>query len=337
MTSQNPPRPMPRQITQLTLFASSTSETSAEISALRTVNVEGLQKVQRFRNALEERGVLYRDFKDTAEFIELAKAHLFDLIVKEWEGAKWASVDAPAQKLPLKPQRPEAVLDKRSAGNAAGPINRASESKGNTLPDEDDFDESDEDEPGLLDHVENLHLATSALAETFKNMSGHMEAVGNKFAKRTEEINTVQHSQAKARTADGDTQRHNALQLRKIINGAADDIQDFVSELAQDVNAYRADNRVMLSEFSALLAARRELNAEKDDTTELDSLLKLMETMKTVRGKVGGFQDVIQKTPALTRHYRGAKRRGVSMLGELIAEISFSIDELESIAQELRG
>ena len=439
MPLQNsPPKTMSRKITQLTLFASSTSETSAEISALRTViealnkqldsthainirmlawpddvrpgvnrdsqseitrqvagydiylgllgtrfgtptarsksgtqeefeaalarfkadttsvrllfyfkksltgidpyklDVKELGKVQRFRDDLEARGVLYCDFEATEHFIELVKAHLFDLIVKEWrENDRWASIDGPAPKPPPNQERPEAVLDKRSGGNAAKPMTRAHESKRHALPDEEDLEESDEDEPGLLDHVQNLHSASNAMVETFQNMSEHITTVGKKLAKRTEEIGAVQQSQAKARKADGATQQHNAIQFKTIINGAADDILNFVSELSQDVNAYRADNRVMLSEFHALLAVRQELNTENNDATERDSLLQLIETMKTVKGQVGGFQDVMQKTPALTKQFKRARRRGVSMLGELIAEISFSIDETEALAQEL--
>ena len=107
---------------------------------------------------------------------------------------------------------------------------------------------------------------------------------------------------------------------------------EFVGDLAQDVNAYRVDNRVMLSDLRGMLAGRLELNSGKDNNYEdLETLRNLIETMKTVTGQVGGFQKAMQEAPALTGKFRNARRRGVSMLGELIAEISFSIDETEDI------
>ena len=300
------------------------------------LDVEGLRKVQRFRDNLKERGVLYRDFDATEEFIDLVKTHLFDLIVKEWraETENWATVNAPAEPRALVQKQPRALPD-TTGGNAAGPRNRASESKKDPPPDEDNLEDDDEDGLGLLDHVENWHSVIEAMTATFENMSRHIGLVGEKISKRTKEIGEVQQSQAKARTADGATQRRNVTRFRRIINGAADDIAEFVGDLAQDVNAYRVDNRVMLSELRALLAARRELNSGEDnDDKELKTLRNLIETMKTVKGQVGGFQTSMQEAPALTGRFKSARRRGVSMVGELIAEISFSIDETEGIIDD---
>ena len=173
------------------------------------------------------------------------------------------------------------------------------------------------------------------MTATFENISVHIKLVGEKFSRRTEEIGEVQQSQAKARTADGATQQRNVVKFKDIINGAADDIMEFVGDLAKDVNAYRVDNRVMLSDLRGLLAARQELNRDKDvnNGEEFKTLQNLIETMKAVKGQVGGFQKSMQEAPGLTRKFKSARRRGVSMLGELIAEMSFSIDETEDIVK----
>ena len=303
------------------------------------LDVGELQKVQRFRGDLEARGVLYRDFENTDGFIDLVKTHLFDLIAEEWhaEAGKWTSVDTPTQPPTPMQERPQAELDTRSS-NAARPKNRTSDSKSKALPDEDDPEDSDEDEGddlGLLDHAENLHSVVNAMSVTFTSMSEHITLVGSKISERTKEIGDVKQSQAKARTvANSATQQRNVSRFKDIINGAADDIIEFVRDLAQDVTVYRVDNRVMLSELCALLAARRELGVATDDSNEdLTALLTLVETMKTVKGQVGGFQRAMQEAPALTGKFKKARGRGVSMIGELIAEISFSIDEIEAIVK----
>lgn len=295
------------------------------------LNAEELRQVQRFRDNLKARGVLYRDFADTGEFIELVKTHLFSLIVEEWENDKWTLVNTQAQEPPIKQQRPKAVLDDGS-GDTGKPKTGVGESTGHAPPDEDDLEESDE-ALGFLDHVENLHSTCNALVKTFNNMSEHIILVGKKFVKRTEEINAVKQSLAKSRTADGPGQQRNASQLKQIINVAADDLEQFAGELIQDVDAYRTDNRVMLSALRAVLATRQELDL--DGSKELTSLLELVVNMKTVKDQVGGFQQAMRNAPALTGRFKKARRRGVSMLGELIAEVSFSIDEVEVMTREL--
>ena len=117
--------------------------------------------------------------------------------------------------------------------------------------------------------------------------------------------------------------------LGTVTNLAAADLSEFVSEFGKDVVAYRADNRDMLVAFRGIVAGRREFG-QKDDE-ELEALTTLVGTLKTVRETVGGFQRSMHEMPAFTRDFRKARRRGVSMLAELIAELSFSIAEIEGI------
>ena len=173
------------------------------------LDVEGLKKVKDFRDDLKARGVIYCDFDDTEEFVDLVKKHVFDLIVDEWCSAteKWAPADTPAQPPALvQEQHSIAALDTTSGG-AARPKNRASKSNKSAPPDEDDLEDADEDGLGLLDHVENLHSVTKTMTVTLGNMSKHIKLVGEKISKRAKEMGEVQ--QAKARTADGATRQRN--------------------------------------------------------------------------------------------------------------------------------
>ena len=293
----------------------------------------GYRKVQRFRRDLIARGVLYRDFEDVEKLIDLVKAHLFSLIVEEWKTDKWAQVDAPIETPSLKEGAPRVVVDKRSS-NGAKPRDRASKSTRSTTLDEEDLEEPDEEDFGLLDHAEKFHSAAAAMVKTFSDMSTHITLISDKMAKRTAEVDDVMKSGAQSRTANANTQQHDVSLFKKIVDGAARDLADFVGELAQDVNTYRSDNRVMLAELRAMLAKKRELVSDGNDEQELASLRELIDTMNTVKGQVAGFQKAMQETPALTKRFRSARRQGVSMLGELIAEMSFSIDETLAITGE---
>jgi uncharacterized protein DUF4062 len=65
-----------------------------------------LQKVRNFRDSLGECGVLYQDFKDTAEFTELVRKHLHNLIVDEWKDSRWSHVEI---RTPAKSESPAAA------------------------------------------------------------------------------------------------------------------------------------------------------------------------------------------------------------------------------------
>src|ERR1017187_6763465 len=56
------------------------------------LDLDQLQRVRRFREALPARGVLYRDFKDTADFANLVSDHLYNLVIEEWKGQHWSPV-----------------------------------------------------------------------------------------------------------------------------------------------------------------------------------------------------------------------------------------------------
>ena len=282
------------------------------------LDIDGLQKVQRFRHDLNARGVLYRDFEDVEQLIDLVKAHLFSLIVEEWETDKWAEVDAPVETPSPKERAPRVVVDKRSS-NGAKPRDRASKSTRSTTLDEEDIEEPDEEDFGLLDHAEKFHSATASMVKTFSDMSTHITLIGDKMTKRTAEIDSVMKARAKSRTASTNTQRTDVSRLKQIIDGAARDVADFVGELAQDVNTYRSDNRVILAELRAMLSQRREFVSDGNDDQGLASLRELIDTMKTVKSQVADFQKAMQKAPALTKDFKSARRQGVSMLGELIA------------------
>ena len=55
------------------------------------LDVEQLSRVRGFRDSLSAKGVIFRDFKDTAAFSELVNEHLYHLIVDEWRGEEWCA------------------------------------------------------------------------------------------------------------------------------------------------------------------------------------------------------------------------------------------------------
>ena len=273
------------------------------------MDLDQLQKVRDFRITLRTRGVLSRDFKGTEHFVSLVRKHIFDLVVTEWQDGAWASAE-------------NADDDSDTDGDDDPLISADAETINEA--------EEDDDEPGFLDYVTHLNAVTDSLVATCKNISTHIGAIGTKFSERTEEVNAVKEAQVLARAKrNRKAERYNVERFRTVTNLAAADLSEFVSEFGKDVVAYRADNRDMLVAFRGIVAGRREFGQK--DEEELEGLTTLVGTLKTVREAVGGFQRSMHEMPAFTRDFKKARRRGVSMLAELIAELSFSIAEIEGI------
>ena len=80
-----------------------------------SIDPNQLQKVQDFRQRLGGRGVLYQNFRDTAEFTQLVREHLDSLIIDEWQDSKWSEAVAPLQK-ESNPSAQEIPLVQRQPG-----------------------------------------------------------------------------------------------------------------------------------------------------------------------------------------------------------------------------
>jgi hypothetical protein len=55
------------------------------------------------------------------------------------------------------------------------------------------------------------------------------------------------------------------------------------------------------------------------------------------REKVMGFQSSVSGLPALTGRFRRSRRRAAAALGELVAEMSFTISEASTIVKDMGG
>ncbi len=67
------------------------------------------------------------------------------------------------------------------------------------------------------------------------------------------------------------------------------------------------------------------------------ALAKLIPVIHESREQVMGFQTSISRVPALTGRFKRSRRRAAAILGELVAEMSFSIQEVTALLEEMGG
>jgi hypothetical protein len=75
----------------------------------------------------------------------------------------------------------------------------------------------------------------------------------------------------------------------------------------------------------------------RDTAGDRRALAGLVVATTESREKVMGFQSSVSGLPALTGRFRRSRRRAAAALGELVAEMSFTISEASTIVKDMGG
>ncbi len=308
------------------------------------VDLQQLQSVREFRDSLPGRGVLYRDFKDTPEFVQIVRENLHHLIIDEWREGSWTELRLGDHLMtkPTVPGRPAMAGD--SASTAATSDHDAvvcqdqslAEAAPSTKSDVSSEEESDE-ELGLLEVMEELQRAVASLTDTVARIGEHTVRIGARFGDRTEESSRLTEQQAQLEHIGGSRAKQEYLaKARELVNQAAVDLEQYADDMNADLLRFRADIRAMLLSMRRAIALQREFEASPDQLNDNRTALRtLVDTMTTSRTEITVFQASVARMPPLTGRFKRARKKATAMLGELIAEIQFSIEEGNTILVEL--
>ena len=306
------------------------------------VDLQQLQSVREFRDSLPGRGVLYRDFKDTPEFIQIVRENLHHLIIDEWHEGSWTELPPGDLTRPTAPGRPAMAGD--SATSAATSHDAAvvcpdpslAEAAPRAKSDVSREEEIDE-ELGLLEVMEELQRAVASLTDTVARIGEHTVRIGAQFRDRTEETSRLTEQQAQLEHIGGSRAKQEYLaKARELVNQAAVDLEQYADDMNADLLGFRADIRAMLLSMRRAIALQREFEASPDQLNDHRTALRtLVETMTTSRTEITVFQASVARMPPLTGRFKRARKKATAMLGELIAEIQFSIEEGNTILVEL--
>lgn len=294
-----------------------------------------LQKVRRFRETITSRGVLYRDFRDTAEFIGLVQDHLYNLVVDEWQGQHWSPV-LPADYRPSRGAEDGAPAA-QSQDESAVPISISgpgglAEGKAPDLPISPSPDE--DEEPGFLEYMEGFHEAANVLSEVMTQILRNTERVNEQIRARTAETEALQQQHGVVRHVGGSrSQQEFVARARENVDRAAGDLDEFVSAMTPSVEQYRLHSRLMFAQLRNARKAGSEFETGNTDE-DREALKQLINVLQTSRESTGTFQASISQVPALSGRFKRARKRTAAVLGELIAEMSITIDEAKRLLDD---
>ncbi len=299
------------------------------------MDIDQLQRVRWFRSGLSPRGVVYRDFRDTAEFAALVKEHVYNLIVDEWQGPTWSTVgplvdpDGSSRETP-----PGQTLEggTQEAGVSAGELDRELTT---VTPDAQRQDECEEQ--GFLDYMSGFHESASALTEVTAAISRSTERVNEQIRMRTAESESLQQQHEQDKHVGGSrSEQLFVSRARETVDHAAEDLDAFVTAMSSNVENYRIHSRTLFAHLRNAMNAGNEFQPSRADENR-EALAKLIEILRSSRDATSVFQATISHVPALTGRFKRARKRTAEVLGEFVAEMLFTIEEAQRLLDDLGG
>ena len=292
------------------------------------LEIDQLKKVKEFRSKLHSRGVLYRDFENTGDFVQMVQNHLDRLISDDWKDGQWSLIPGLEED---SPRQVTATVTPSSQDSDPG------DETGVTDTFVDSSDDGDEEDLGLLDYVASFNEESSALTQTMERISENTTRIGDEIQARTAETVALQSRHEEVKHVGGSkAQQEFVVNAQGVVNLAAQNLGDFVQAMTQSVEEYRTHSRAMFSHFHNVLQTSSELGNAPDEDIQ-QTLEELISGLESAQDGITGFQASLDSAPALTGKFRRAKRRAAAILGELIAEVSLTRGEARKTLETLRG
>lgn len=250
----------------------------------KEIDLEQLQKINSFKTQLATHGVLYWEYSDIKEFETLLRVHVSK------------SAKEIINELNLMP-----------TGSMAASSD-VEESEGN-------------DEPGLLDLIEE---ATEQFFETetvLDRMTELMTDLGTKLTKRAEEMNAVNVKIMKPQD------------IKKMVDKASTDMQLYVRRMSTEMPIFKES---MGNAFDSLTKAYAIYYADwrGGSEDEIEAFKKLEEMTESMNDFLSVLHDVKQKIsslPRATTNFNKAKKDTEKIIKSLMVEVVSALNQIDSI------
>lgn len=299
---------------------------------LFSIDIKQLEKVKKFRTELPQKGVLYMDFKDTANFVEMVKKHLLSLITDDWQNNAWKSVD-----LPYATHNPKIELEKTYVTTEQN-VQKDDKSIAELSLENEHNAQKSEDEIGYFDLIEEFCASIESLTFIMEELAECTANIGEKLNVHTESAKKLMEKHGNRKTIGGSRDAQTYLSKAKdVVNSAGKDLESYTVKISPKIAALKTDFGVMLTRFrDSYNFSNEQLETPKEEKLKsVDALRSFIDTMVGVVAQITSFQEAVSNLPALTTKFSKARKHTASALGELIAEIKIAADQGNDILKEI--
>jgi hypothetical protein len=281
-----------------------------------SMDLQQMELVKKFRNSLASKGILYKEFSDTPDFLNKIQDHLWNLIEDEWSGDEWKEI-VPVGDLEGSYLQQDIATDESTMAKEEDVLENADDR---------------EDELGFLDYIENFSSSADRLTGTMEKISTFTRDIGNQMLGHTEEIKLFQN----ADHISGSRAENYAISKAKyLVDAAGLDLGKFADFMEPEVESFRNEIRTMLISFRGAMLIGAEMGGSEKTVGNKEKFSQLVATMEGAQHQLIGFQESIHRLTPLTKNFRRFRNRATSILGELIAELFLSINEGKRILGQL--
>ena len=242
-----------------------------------------LAEVNKFRSTLGDEGGLYWSFPSIEEFEKLVRLHLTRHI------QNWRSKNS-IQKQAI-PNIEKAIVKEVGIDTEITNL---------------------DDEPGLLDLMEQFEDEFSTITEIMNRIAAATEEIGNKINERTAEI---------AEFSSG-PDSSNRKEAKRLIARAAADMDQYVQRMEAEIPLFSKHLNNGMNTMVQAAAIAVEFQIEDEDLGQardnLEAIQIFLKSLTEVEEQITTFQNTVASLPRMTTILNRSKRSVVNVLQKLI-------------------
>lgn len=247
------------------------------------LDADQLAEVSGFRSGLGKEGGLYWTFQTPEDFEQLVRIHLTKYI------QAWQSRNDISQPLAASAEEPTTT--------------------------EQTLEQSEDEEVGLLDLVEQFEDGFSTVQEITERIASATEEIGDKMNARAEEMSAF------ASGPDSDNPRA----AKRLISNAAGDMDQYVHRIESELPLFSQHLDAGLGALTQAAALSIDYNFEREDLEQaketLETVSMLRKTMNDTEVQLEYFRQTVASLPRMTTALNRSRRAMVNVIERLIDDL----------------
>jgi len=290
------------------------------------IDFDQLKKVIEFKDhKASEMGILYKEFEDTENFVDIADTDLYNIINSDWDKDKWKKVDISKKKVK------EAETDKASL-----PIQDKTESIVINELAQSENEDNNEDKLGLLDMIGGVDDDIALFTELLERMTKDIYYLGNITTEYTAILEPMLNKFGAMGQVKGSSGKQKLLSnIKKELRKLSQEYKNKSNTIRNNAAEFKVYIKKLLDYYRYYLLDY--YNPEHDvgqDEAPNVSLEVFIDSMKESLESIKKLQNSMESIPNLSQDLIIAKTSLVNNLGVLIAEFTFAINDGDNILKE---
>jgi hypothetical protein len=187
----------------------------------------------------------------------------------------------------------------------------------------------DEEDEGFIDLIEEANEAMQKGNQVVERMTQAMSQLGDKVRSRAVEMDTAREKGGQA----------DLKALKRIIGGAAEDLDEYVQRTLVDTPVFAEQLKRAVTAYGKAALLAREFGDQdgKQLAGALTALQSLRSAMAGAKGHLVTFTEAVAGTPRMTTAYNHARRRTLDVLRSLLSEYEVADQLIMEVEKSLEA